>query len=70
MVYGMDEQAWHGASHGKWYGLVGITCYMVCYGLAGMIWYMVWSGEHVMVYGMACGHHMVYGIAWQASHGI
>ena len=70
-------------SHGIWYGMAGIALYMVMawqtrrwachsvwYGLVGMAWYIVWPGGQGMVYDMACGYGMIYGMAWRASHGV
>ena len=38
------------------------------YGLAGITWYIVWPGGYGMV--LPDGHGMVYGMALRAWHGV
>ena len=64
MVYDMALLEWHGSWYGIWYSLIDMAWYMemlgghgIWYSLSGMAWYMVLLG-------------MVYGMAWQAWHGI
>ena len=56
VLYVLAWRAWHG----MWYGLTGITWYILWPGG----YCMVWPDGHGMVYVMACGHGMICGMAW------
>ena len=57
MVFGMAWGVWHGIRYylGRWHD--------IWYGLVGMTWYMLWPDAHMVLTG---GHGMVYGMAWLA----
>ena len=70
----MNGIAWR-AWQDIWYGLVGMAWYMVLLGEVwdyGVAWpddmYMVRPVRHGMVW--SSGYGMVYGVVWQALHGI
>ena len=72
--HGISWLAWHGI----WYGLEGMTWYVVCPDGHGMVYGMAWRAWHGKRYGMgkgiawekvwSGGHGIVYGMTWTACH--
>ena len=61
LLYGLAGMVWYIIWTGGHAGyMVRPSGHGISYGLVRMAWYMVWPG----------GYCMVYGMAWQASHGL